>query len=225
MNVDVHKPYLPAAGRDWALPLYDPITRLFGINRARKLLLESANLGNASRILDIGCGTGVLALAIKRQYPNLEVAGIDPDPKALARADRKAKHSQLGVEFTRAFAEELPYPDASFDRVASSFMFHHVPDGAKAGMLREAYRVLRVGGSFHMLDVSRSDHTARSWFEKLHGSKAHLTQNADSQIVAMLHAAGFSDASIVNVSCIFVGTVRIACFLGRAPSIEQDCVH
>ncbi len=82
--------YLPAAGHDWSLPLYDPIVKLLGGDAARKALLEQAALRPGQRVLDVGCGTGTLATLIKQLYPDVEVVGLDPDPKALARARRKA---------------------------------------------------------------------------------------------------------------------------------------
>ena len=118
--------YLPGMGFDWLLPLYDPFTRLLGIQAAHQRLAEQAELESARRVLEIGCGTGNLALLVKRGRPQLEVVGLDPDAKALARADRKARRAGLSLELDRGFADELPYPDASFDRVLSAFMFHHL---------------------------------------------------------------------------------------------------
>src|SRR5262249_23530709 len=73
--------YLPGMGLDWLLPLYDPFTRLIGIGSAHRKLAEQAELESAQRVLEIGCGTGNLSLLVKRMRPQLEVVGLDPDPK------------------------------------------------------------------------------------------------------------------------------------------------
>jgi SAM-dependent methyltransferase len=87
---ETHRTYLPAAGKDWALPFYDPMVKLLGGDAARRKLLDQAALAPRHRVLDIGCGTGTLVTLMKRLYPGLEVVGLDPDPKALARAKMKA---------------------------------------------------------------------------------------------------------------------------------------
>ena len=87
--------YLPAAGHDWSLPLYDPIVKLLGGDASRRALLYQAALRPGQRVLDVGCGTGTLATLVKRLHPDVEVVGLDPDPKALARARRKAARRGL----------------------------------------------------------------------------------------------------------------------------------
>ena len=153
MNPD-QIPYLPAAGRDWALPLYDPVVHVMGIRRVWDTLIEQADIQPTDRVLDIGCGTGGLTVRLKRRHPAVSVIGLDPDPHALARARRKGDRDRLAIQFDRGFSDSMDYPDASFDRVLSSFMFHHLSTEAKIKTLSEVRRVLRPGGSLHLRDAS-----------------------------------------------------------------------
>jgi SAM-dependent methyltransferase len=147
------KTYLPAAGHDWLLPLYDPLVKLLGSDTARRILLDQRLFGQV-----IACSTsaavwGTLAVLIKRLHPDVDVVGPDPDPKALARAKQKAERSAVSIRLDQGFSRELPYSEASFDRVFSTFMFHHLPVDERETTLCEVRRVLRPGGSFHMLDL------------------------------------------------------------------------
>jgi ubiquinone/menaquinone biosynthesis C-methylase UbiE len=97
--------YIPAAGHDWFLPLYDLMTKLMGADQARRALLDQAELWPVHRVLDIGCGTGSLAVLLKRLYPEVDVVGIDPDPKALARARQKAERAAVSLRFDQGFSD------------------------------------------------------------------------------------------------------------------------
>lgn len=147
--------YIPAAGHDFALPLYDPLTQLAGAAARRQILIDRAQLRAGLRVLDIGCGTGSLAIALKRAEPGLEVVGLDPDPKALERARRKAARARLQVRFEQGFGGALPQADSTFARVFSSFMLHHLEPDAQLKLLQEALRVLEPGGSLHLIDFAR----------------------------------------------------------------------
>src|SRR5690242_7443546 len=146
--------YIPAATYDWLLPFYDVVARLGGTEAAHRQLVDQADVAPGHQVLEIGCGTGNLTLLIKSVQPRADVVGIDPDPKALGRAERKAEARGLAVRLDRGFAGELPYADASFDRVLSALMLHHLPPDEKKRTLGEVRRVLRGGGSFHALDFS-----------------------------------------------------------------------
>src|SRR5215213_6065533 len=145
------KTYLPGMGHDWLLPLYDPLQRLLGFEPIHRQLVDQAGIQPNHRVIEIGCGTGNLSILVKRLHPQAEVVGLDPDPKALARARRKAEREALSVQLDRGFAEELPYPGASFDRVVSALMFHHLEPDEKEKTLQEARRVLNLSGSLHLL--------------------------------------------------------------------------
>ena len=79
--------YLPAAGRDVLLPLYDPLTRLLGADRARRRLFDQASLRPDHRILDIGCGTGTFAVA---------AVSNPPSPKSIYSNPNKLRFSANG---------------------------------------------------------------------------------------------------------------------------------
>lgn len=209
------KTYLPAAGHDWALPLYDPFVKLLGADAPRMALLDQAAIRPGHRVLDIGCGTGTLAIVIKRLHPDTQVVGLDPDPKALARARRKAARKDMAMRFDQGFSDELPYPDASFDRVLSTFMFHHVPPDHKLKTIREVRRVLAPGGSFHLLDFAHNDAPGSDWRSRLLRLSDHVRDNSEGRILALMREGGFARAQRVSVGAMLFGLLRVACFEGR----------
>lgn len=139
---------------------YDLLVTLLTLGRERRFrerLLELARLERGESVLDIGCGTGTLAIAAKRIVgTSAAVHGIDASPEMLARARGKAKRSGMDVDFEIAQAQSLPFPDARFDVVLSTVMLHHLPRTARAQAVREARRVLRPGGRLLAADFVRS---------------------------------------------------------------------
>lgn len=207
--------YLPAAGKDWALPFYDPMVKLLGGDGARRHLLDQATLEVNHRALDIGCGTGTLVTLIKRLHPCIEVTGLDPDPKALARAGKKAERNRISVRFDQGYSDELPYPDASFDRIFSSFMFHHLEPDSREKTLHEVRRVLKPEGSLHLVDfAAEHGHGARGrWFH----SHARLRDNTDDRILELMRDAGLADPAKVARSTMLFGLLPIAYYRASRP--------
>jgi ubiquinone/menaquinone biosynthesis C-methylase UbiE len=196
--VTTRRAYVPAAGHDRWLSLYDPLTRLLGAHAALRELLAQAALTNGARVLDIGCGTGTLATMVKLAHPEVEVIGLDPDPKALERAKRKAENAGVAVEFVCGFADSIPYADASFDRVLSSFMLHHLTLDEKQAALADVARVLKPGCALHVLDfVSAHDRPRGALARMLHADD-HLTDSGNDRTVALLERAGFENAAEVG---------------------------
>ena len=148
--------YVPALGVDRLTSLYDPVIRLTTRERRfRQRLLDQASIADGMRVLDVGCGTGSQAIAVKRSKPGAVVVGLDGDPKVLARAREKAAGAQMQIEFDQGLSYELPYPDQSFDRVLSSLVFHHLVRDDKRRTISEIRRVLKPKGELHMADFGK----------------------------------------------------------------------
>jgi ubiquinone/menaquinone biosynthesis C-methylase UbiE len=201
--------YVPAAGHDWSLPLYDPIVKLLGADAARKTLLDRAAIRPGQRILDIGCGTGSFAVLIKRLHPDVDVVALDPDPRALARAQRKAQRASVRIQFDRGFSDALPYADASIDRVVSSFMFHHLGNDEKLATLREVRRVLVPGGSLSLLDFAGPEAGSDGLLARLFHTSHHFKDNSEQQVLALMGRAGLATPQKVEQGSMFFGQMRI----------------
>lgn len=203
---EARRTYIPAAGHGWLLPFYDPLWKLLGGDSTRRALIDRAALEPGQRVLDIGCGTGSLAVLIVRLHPEVEVVGLDPDPKALARARRKAEAAGVSLQLDRGFSDELPYPEARFDRVFSSFMFHHLDSEVKRKTLRETRRVLMPGGSLHLVDFGGSAHSHGPLARFLH-SREHLHDNFEGRIPALMGEAGYAEPTELDQKATLFGHV------------------
>ena len=172
--------FLPAAGRDSLLPFYDIFTKVLGVGRLHRKLVDQAGLTVGQKVLEIGCGTGNLSRTAKREQPGIDLTATDPDEKALARATKKA----TDITFEKVYAQELPYADDTFDVVLSALMLHHLDRETKVEALREAARVLKSSGSLHIVDMSgQHSHT--------HGSHNHGARPHFDDLPELLTSAGF----------------------------------
>ena len=121
----------------------------------KRLLVAQATLQPGERVLDIGCGTGTLTILAKRSAPEAHVVGLDGDPEALALARGKAAREGVEFELVQSLAWEAPFAPASFDRVMSSLVFHHLTTENKRRTLRKIREWLRPGGELHVADWGR----------------------------------------------------------------------
>jgi ubiquinone/menaquinone biosynthesis C-methylase UbiE len=127
--------------RYWAPVLVETAERLIDE-------VDSVFRGDRLRIVDIGSGTGTVALAALRRWPHAQVVATDAAAGMLGFALGRAEDAGLAADgrlsFTVGPADELPFPDGSFDVAVSSFVLQLVPDRLAA--LTEIRRVLRPGG-------------------------------------------------------------------------------
>jgi demethylmenaquinone methyltransferase/2-methoxy-6-polyprenyl-1,4-benzoquinol methylase/phosphoethanolamine N-methyltransferase len=164
----------------WA-PYYDRIMKLMFLGRERALremTVRLVSLGPGDKVLEVGCGTGTLALMAKQHAGSEgEVVGIDASPEALDIARDKAAQAGMSVTFQHALMEDIPYPDDQFDVVLSCFMLDHLPDDdARCQGLAEVYRVLKPGGRLLIMN----------------------SESSNRKLPEMLGEAGFTDVEVAR---------------------------
>jgi len=154
------KGYVPALRFSWLTAIYDPVVRWTTREAVFKpLLVDNAGLLSDMRALDLACGTGTLALLIRKHFSDVDVTGLDGDANILKQAVWKTKKKKKTIQYDCALATQLPYADGSFDRVFSTLFFHHLNDKQKSQAFSEIFRVLKPGGELHVVDWGKPDHS------------------------------------------------------------------
>lgn len=156
----------------------------------RRRAATLARLRPGEQVLDVGCGTGTLALEVARRVGRAgRVAGIDPSPEQIARARAKAARRQvsnLPIAFQIGVIEQLPFPDQTFDVVLSTLMMHHLPAPLKRQGLAEIARVLKPGGRLVIADFTRKQDRAGQ------AARFHAGGSSLHDLAALVADAGFS---------------------------------
>ena len=206
-----HAATLPTQGRmiRWAA-LYDPFVTLFMLGqrpRLRRRTVALAALRPGEQVLEVGCGTGDVALAAQAQLgPTGAVTGIDPAPEMIAVARAKAARAGVAVAFQLGRIEALDFAPGSFDVVLSSLMMHHLPGDLKRQGLAEIARVLKPGGRLLIVDFKRPTSGLERALTRLggHGS----LQLGVQDLTALLSATGFTHIEVGPTSFPLLGFVR-----------------
>lgn len=128
------------------------------VSPARRALIELAEPARGERVLDVGCGTGSLAIAIVPKVSPGRVHGVDASREMIEIAKQKSAKVGEYIDFRVALAEALPFPEDSFDLVTSTLMLHHLPDDLKRAAFAEIRRVLKPGGRFAVMDLVAGGH-------------------------------------------------------------------
>lgn len=157
------------------------------VRALRRQTTDLAQIQPGEHALDLGCGTGTLALDVRRRVGAAgRVVGIDPGERQIARARSKAARRHLPTEFMVAVIERLPFPNETFDVALSTLMMHHLPKSLKREGLAEIARVLKPGGRLVIGDFShKRERQGRA--RRFHAGGSDM-----QELVALMREAGFS---------------------------------
>jgi ubiquinone/menaquinone biosynthesis C-methylase UbiE len=190
--------FVPALGADWLTPFYDIAARLVGERRFKRRLVAIAGIAPGHDVLDLGCGTGTLALMVHRACPQARITGLDIDPRILGMARRKLSRAGVNVTLQQGSATAPPFSDGSFDRILTTLMLHHLSTEQKRQTLAAARRLLRPGGELHIADFGKPHNLLMRILAtgvRLLDGAGNTAANLRGELPSLVAASGFAEVA------------------------------
>lgn len=206
--------FTPAAGRFAPTFIYDPLIALTRERLWRTIAVAHLAPRPGDVIVDVGCGTGSLAVLIGRVQPQARIIGVDPDTAVLAIAARKADAVGVEVDWRTAMGDDLSAAVSaeSVDAVVSSLVLHQCPMPTKQAIIAAMFAALRPGGRLVIADYGHQ----RSWLMRaafsivqLADGKTDTQPNADGILPDLLSDANFQDVREADVVSTISGSISI----------------
>ena len=173
-------------------------------NRLRAMLADDLELRPGDRVLDVGCGPGRLTLVFaKRVGPTGAVDGIDAAVEMINRASSQARKRGVAASFQVAFAQNLPFPNATFDAVACTLALHHVAEDDQSTAVEEMYRVLKPTGRLLIAEFHKGQgrrHAGPRWLR-------HSGEDMLDKALGLVRASGFIDVASGSTNLGWLGKI------------------
>ncbi len=200
------------------VPSYDFYMKMMTFGRERTLRERTINLAQVNpgdSILEVGCGTGTLTLAAKRQAgPSGKAFGIDVIPGMIELSRRKASQANEQVTFQLGSIDDIPFSENQFDVVMCSFMIFHMSENTRRKGIAEIYRVLKPNGRLMVLDLALpAQPLQRAIAQLLLGG---MLEHDLQELLPLMEASGFSDGEFGPVEFRILGLSVLAFVRGSA---------
>lgn len=212
---DTNRDFVPALGKAGNIERYDAVLALMTREkRWRGELVKLVAPGAGETIVDIGCGTGTLAIALKAAAPTSIILGVDPDPDILDIARRKAGEADADILWFEAMGDALDQigPLQQCDKIVSSLVLHQCPMDVKEAIVGQMWRLLKPGGGLYIADYGEQRSLLmRTLFRQVQMIDGfELTEpNARGCVPEILHGAGFRDVEEVRAIQTPTGSISL----------------
>jgi ubiquinone/menaquinone biosynthesis C-methylase UbiE len=179
----------------------------------RTMTVNLAQVKPGNCVLEIGCATGTLSLAAKRQAgPTGSVFGIDIIPGMIEVSQKKAIKAKLDVTFQLGNIEVIPFPNEYFDVVMCSFMIFHMSEKVRNKGVEEIYRVLKPQGRLMVLDLALPSRPVSRMIIKL--LLGFVIKHDLKELQPVMESSGFSQIEISQVKYRILGLPVLSFVLG-----------
>ncbi len=194
-NKQVDEDQLMKSQMEKMVSSYDSYMRRVTLGREgalRQATLDLAQVKAGDCVLEVGCGTGTLTLATRRQVgPTGQVFGIDVIPGMIELSQRKAALAHENIAFQLGAIDDIPFSANQFDVVLCSFMIFHMSENTRRKGIAEIYRVLKPQGRLVILDLALpTQPVQRAIARRLFGG---MLQHDLRELLPLMDVAGFSD--------------------------------
>lgn len=210
MEHDQKNSFTPALGYSLFTGLYDRFSlwafRKTSFYRAIEEVVRVLAPQPHAQLLELGCGPGRLAIKLKKNNPQCTITAVDRDPAILKTARNNARRAGLKIDFVEKDLTALPIKQ-KYDRIYSTFVFHHLTTKAKTQVLEKIRALLKKGGWFVLGDFCQ----AKKLDERL---KFLTVQLVDGFTTTSPHTQGWLEKHLPHYFSSVKKSIQVSTFLG-----------